>query len=63
MKRLAAIQHPGDQASPAGMRVESLLDDVQRNVDGAKAVGMEACLFTTAAKAREDLRALGVSLP
>ncbi|MEM7688640.1 MAG: HAD family phosphatase [Pseudomonadota bacterium] len=38
------------------------LDDVQRNVDGAKAVGMEACLFTTAAKAREDLRALGVSL-
>ena len=39
------------------------LDDVQRNVDGAKAVGMEACLFTTAAKAREDLRALGVALP
>jgi len=37
------------------------LDDVQRNVDGAKAVGMEACLFTTAAKAREDLRALGVT--
>ena len=36
------------------------LDDVQRNIDGAKAVGMEACLFTTAAKAREDLRALGV---
>ena len=39
------------------------LDDVQRNVDGAKAVGMQACLFTTAAKAREDLRALGVRLP
>lgn len=37
------------------------LDDVQRNVDGAKAVGMEARLFTTAAKAREDLRALGLS--
>lgn len=39
------------------------LDDVQRNVDGAKAVGMEACVFTTAAKAREGLRALGVALP
>ncbi|MEO0690207.1 MAG: HAD family phosphatase [Pseudomonadota bacterium] len=38
------------------------LDDVQRNVDGAKAVGMEAFVFTTAAKAREDLRALGVCL-
>ena len=38
------------------------LDDVQRNVDGARAIGMEACLFTTAAKAREDLRALGVAL-
>lgn len=39
------------------------LDDVQRNVDGARAAGMEARLFTNAAKAREDLRALGVSLP
>ena len=38
------------------------LDDVQRNVDGAKAVGMEACLFTNAAKARKDLGALGVKL-
>ena len=38
------------------------LDDVQRNVDGAKAVGMEALVFTTATKAREDLRALGVRL-
>lgn len=38
------------------------LDDVQRNVDGAKAVGMEAFVFRTAAEAREDLRALGVSL-
>ena len=38
------------------------LDDVQRNVDGAKAVGMEACLFTTAAKARENLRALGLKI-
>ncbi|MEM7702710.1 MAG: HAD family phosphatase [Pseudomonadota bacterium] len=38
------------------------LDDVQRNVDGAKAVGMEACLFTTAAKAREDLRTLEVAI-
>lgn len=38
------------------------LDDVQRNVDGARAIGMEACLFTDAAKAREDLRALGLAL-
>ncbi|MEL7517645.1 MAG: HAD family phosphatase [Pseudomonadota bacterium] len=38
------------------------LDDVQRNVDGAKAVGMEAYLFTNAAKAREDLRTLGVAI-
>lgn len=38
------------------------LDDVQRNVDGAKAAGMESVVFTTAAKAREDLRSLGVSL-
>ena len=38
------------------------LDDVERNVEGAKAVGMGACVFTTAAKAREDLRALGVSI-
>ena len=38
------------------------LDDVQRNVDGAKAVGMEARLFTTATTAREDLRALGVAI-
>lgn len=39
------------------------LDDVQRNVDGAKAVGMEARLFTDAATARADLRSLGVRLP
>ncbi|MDJ0978263.1 MAG: HAD family phosphatase [Erythrobacter sp.] len=39
------------------------LDDVERNVDGAKAVGMEAFVFTTAAKARADLRAMGVTLP
>ena len=38
------------------------LDDVERNVDGAKAVGMHACVFTTAAKARDDLRALGVRI-
>ena len=38
------------------------LDDVQRNIDGAKAVGMEARLFTTAAKARDDLRALGLTI-
>lgn len=38
------------------------LDDVERNVEGAKAVGMGSCVFTTAAKAREDLRALGVSI-
>ena len=38
------------------------LDDVQRNVDGAKAVGMEAFVFTDAAKAREDLYSLGLEI-
>ena len=38
------------------------LDDVQRNVDGAKAIGMGAFVFTDAAAAREDLRSVGVQL-
>ncbi|MEM9502151.1 MAG: HAD family phosphatase [Pseudomonadota bacterium] len=38
------------------------LDDVQRNVDGAKAVGMAAQLFTDAAQARRDLRSVGVDV-
>ncbi|MEO0462789.1 MAG: HAD family phosphatase [Pseudomonadota bacterium] len=38
------------------------LDDVQRNVDGAKSVGMKAFVFTNAAKARGDLRSLGVDV-
>ena len=38
------------------------LDDVEHNVAGAKAVGMDALLFTDADKARADLRALGLNL-
>ncbi|MEE4199744.1 HAD family hydrolase [Erythrobacter sp.] len=38
------------------------LDDVARNVEGARAVGMEAFLFTNAAQARRDLAAIGVDL-
>jgi len=38
------------------------LDDVERNVEGAKAVGIEAILFTNAGKAREDLRTAGLTL-
>lgn len=36
------------------------MDDVARNVEGAKAVGMEAFVFTDARAARQDLGALGV---
>ena len=35
-------------------------DDVARNVEGAKAVGMEAFVFTDAAQARRDLATVGV---
>jgi putative hydrolase of the HAD superfamily len=37
------------------------LDDVQANVDGARSVGMEARMFTTATRCEADLRALGLS--
>lgn len=37
------------------------LDDYQVNVDGAKSIGMEAKLFTTAQRCEEDLRGLGLS--
>ena len=37
------------------------LDDVQANVDGARSVGIEARLFTTANSCEQDLRALGLS--
>ena len=37
------------------------LDDVQANVDGARSVGMEARLFTTASRCEQDLCALGLS--
>jgi putative hydrolase of the HAD superfamily len=36
-------------------------DDVQANVDGARSVGIEARLFTTAVRCEQDLRALGLS--
>ncbi|MEL7679621.1 HAD family phosphatase [Citromicrobium bathyomarinum] len=35
-------------------------DDLQKNVDGAKAVGMESFVFTTTAQAEADLRSIGV---
>ena len=38
------------------------LDDVQRNVDGAKAVGMDAFVFTDALQARTDLQSIGVKV-
>lgn len=38
------------------------LDDVQHNVDGAKAVGMSALVFTDAGQARRDLHALGIDI-
>jgi putative hydrolase of the HAD superfamily len=46
----------------AGIAAEEcvFLDDVERNVAGAKAVGMHGLVFTTAAKARDDLRGIGV---
>ena len=37
-------------------------DDLQRNVDGARAVGMDAELFTGAAVLRDQLRALGLAV-
>lgn len=36
-------------------------DDVQGNIDGARAVGIEARLFTTADKCEQDLRELGLA--
>ncbi len=36
-------------------------DDVQANVDGARSIGMEARLFTTAERCEHDLRTLGLS--
>lgn len=36
------------------------VDDVQKNVDGAKAVGMHALLFTDAARLRKDLEGFGL---
>jgi putative hydrolase of the HAD superfamily len=36
-------------------------DDVQANVDGARSIGMEARLFTTAERCEQDLRTLGLS--
>jgi putative hydrolase of the HAD superfamily len=38
------------------------LDDHPPNVEGARAVGLEARVFETAARAAEDLRALGLEL-
>ncbi|KXF80772.1 HAD family hydrolase [Enterovibrio coralii] len=38
------------------------LDDVQRNIDGARAVGFHGILFVSAEQARQDLAALGVAL-
>ena len=35
-------------------------DDYQTNVDGARAVGLQARLFTTASQCEQDLRALGL---
>jgi putative hydrolase of the HAD superfamily len=48
----------------AGIAAEEcvFLDDVPRNVAGAKAVGMEAFVFTDAAQARRDLHTLGVAV-
>lgn len=37
------------------------LDDTQKNVDGAKAVGMHSILFTTLEKAKEELETFGVT--
>ena len=37
------------------------LDDYQVNIDGARSVGLEARLFTTASRCEEDLRELALS--
>jgi putative hydrolase of the HAD superfamily len=37
------------------------LDDYQVNIDGARSVGIEAKLFTTASRCEDDLRELGLS--
>jgi putative hydrolase of the HAD superfamily len=37
------------------------LDDFQVNIDGARSVGMEARLFTTASRCEQDLRELALS--
>ena len=39
------------------------LDDMPGNVEGARAAGMHAFVFTDAAQAERDLRSLGVALP
>lgn len=39
----------------------AFFDDFQVNIDGARSVGIEARLFTTAGRCEDDLRALGVS--
>lgn len=37
------------------------LDDYQVNIEGARSIGMEARLFTTASRCEDDLRGLGLS--
>jgi 2-haloacid dehalogenase len=37
------------------------IDDSQKNVDGAKAAGWQAVLFTDAATLEKDLRRLGIT--
>jgi putative hydrolase of the HAD superfamily len=37
------------------------LDDIEANVAGARSVGMEARLFTTASRCEDDLRTLGLA--
>jgi putative hydrolase of the HAD superfamily len=39
------------------------LDDLPGNVEGARAAGMHAFVFTDAARAEADLRSIGVELP
>ena len=39
----------------------AFFDDIQANVDGARAIGMEARLFTTPSRCEDDLRGLGLS--
>jgi putative hydrolase of the HAD superfamily len=39
----------------------AFFDDVEANVDGARSIGLEARLFTTARRCEADLRALGVT--